>query len=98
MAVCPLDQLVQALGVDSFCHDTDTNPVTERPSRYRVIHAEEAAVVRFAVDCQLKALQRDAEPAARIAITVASQLARAARASHPGEEQNSRHPHPLACP
>jgi hypothetical protein len=61
VAVCPLDQLSQALGVDPFCCDANEDSGAEGPSRYRVIHAEKAAVVRFAIYCHLKALQRNAE-------------------------------------
>jgi hypothetical protein len=75
VAVCPLDQLAQVLGVDPLSSDADTDTRAQRTGRCCLIHAEEATVVGLAVDGHLKFLKRYADSAARMAITVASQLA-----------------------
>jgi hypothetical protein len=98
VVVGPLDQLSQALRVDPFCSDADTDAGAERPGRHSLIHAEKAAVVRFAIDGDLKALKPHAEFCSTRSDDsgVAAGLSRSG--ATPARELNPHHPHPLACP
>ncbi len=79
VAVGPLDEPPLPFGVDIVSGDPDTDPRAERTCRNRFVHAQQAAIVGLASDGHLQHFEDDPLLGSRIAMTVASQRACAAR-------------------